>query len=155
MNIFEVQIVRRILYTGSIGGSLYARGEFVCFTLELPWRWNANDVSCIPNGRYSAIVRYDHHDKWRLELQGVPARSNIQIHIGNRPAEDSKGCILVGTAQAPNVALHSAAAYAKLKAAFYGDPTMAASPAQKIWVTFTGVIGMTPGENWGRNGNVA
>src|SRR5271165_3659308 len=122
MNTLDIRITRKRPYSGSVGGDLFARGAFVCYTLELPWLWNAQNMSCIPNGRYSAIVRYDKTDHWRMQLENVPGgRGGVQIHIGNYP-KDSHGCILVGTAVAPNAVLHSSAAYAQLKAAFYGTP---------------------------------
>ena len=33
-------------------GVLFCAGTWVCLTLELPWRDNARNVSCIPEGRY-------------------------------------------------------------------------------------------------------
>ncbi|OPY16869.1 MAG: hypothetical protein A4E70_02075 [Syntrophus sp. PtaU1.Bin005] len=71
--------------------------------LELPDRENAstNDSATagrIPAGTYQAHVRTDGPLGWRLELEGVPGRGNIQIHAGNTP-EDTTGCILPGTTE--------------------------------------------------------
>ncbi|SEM06056.1 protein of unknown function [Syntrophus gentianae] len=72
-------------------------------TLELPDRENAstNDSTTagrIPAGTYQAHVRTDGPRGWRLELEGVPGRENVQIHVGNTP-EDTTGCILPGTTE--------------------------------------------------------
>jgi hypothetical protein len=139
MDTLGIRITRKRPYSGSVGGDLFVGGTFVCYSLELPWAWNAKSVSCIPNGQYRAVVRYDHADKWRMELQGVPGRGQVQIHIGNFP-KDSKGCVLVGTATAPNQVTNSGVAYAKLKAAFYGSSAPTSSPAQPISVTFDGIM---------------
>lgn len=68
----------------------------LCVTLELPWKDNAHDVSCIPAGTYTAHRRFSpkHHCEV-FELDGVPDRANIELHIGNF-AHDSLGCILLG-----------------------------------------------------------
>lgn len=69
--------------------------EFKCFTLELPWRLNANNVSCIPAGEYP-VEKYNSPSKGPcLLLSGVPKRSWIEIHSGNFTRE-IQGCILVG-----------------------------------------------------------
>jgi hypothetical protein len=70
-------------------------------TLELPDRNNAatnnsDTAGRIPAGNYNAHVRTDGPLGWRIELENVPGRANIQIHVGNTPA-DSTGCILPGT----------------------------------------------------------
>lgn len=70
--------------------------RLLCRTLELPWRNNAPRVSCVPAGTYPAHRRYSPKHKYELfELDGVPNRSNIELHVGNLTA-DSLGCILLG-----------------------------------------------------------
>jgi hypothetical protein len=76
------------------------------FTMELPWRDNRRQMSCIPSGRYACMpfksARFG--DCWLL--QGVSGRSAILIHAGNWAGDsslgfktNSQGCILVGTAR--------------------------------------------------------
>jgi hypothetical protein len=65
-------------------------------TLELPWRANQDEISAIPAGSYSGHVREDGDKGWRIELDSVKGRTNVQIHLGNWP-KDSIGCILLGT----------------------------------------------------------
>ena len=78
-------------------------GNAVCDVIERPWKDNLPTVSSIPPGAYSASVRDDAtkdwmnsvNRRWRLELSGVPHRTNIQFHYG----EDvgwSEGCFIVG-----------------------------------------------------------
>ena len=65
-------------------------------TLELPWRNNLNEISRIPTGAYKASTRSDGDLGWRIELDSVPTRDHVQIHLGNFP-KNSIGCILLGT----------------------------------------------------------
>lgn len=81
-------------------GRILVEGRIVVpATLEEPDRGNAKDVSCIPVGAY----------RWKkvisplrglliIELEGVPGRTNIQLHIGNT-LDDTLGCILLGGAR--------------------------------------------------------
>lgn len=73
----------------------------VCNTLELPWAYNFNDISCIPEGKYAGTIRTDGKKGWRIQLEGVPGRQYVQIHIGNYLRE-IEGCILVGEDAAPD-----------------------------------------------------
>ncbi len=83
-------------------------GSHTLYSLELPDRDNAATcvsatASRIPAGTYQAHVRMNADGgNWRLELEGVPGRTNIQIHTGNRP-NDITGCILPGTSRGADV----------------------------------------------------
>lgn len=69
----------------------------LCVTAERPWLGNQHDVSCVPAGVYLVHRRYSPKHKGDVfELDDVPHRSNIEIHVGNVPRLDSQGCILVG-----------------------------------------------------------
>lgn len=72
-------------------------------TLELPWRNNEAQTSCIPPGSYSCKKRPSKAFGEAYEVAGVPGRSAILIHAGNAAGDaskgmkaDSKGCILLG-----------------------------------------------------------
>lgn len=95
----------------------YTLGKFVLseggcpllsgYTLELPWKDNAQGRSCIPAGRYGIIWNksqkfQDRYSKLMPLVVGVEKRDGIRIHPGNRTSE-IRGCILVGT----RWALHS------------------------------------------------
>ena len=82
--------------------------DFVCHTLELPWRNNEINVSCIPCGDYICKKRYSPNFKYDCYLlEDVPGRTWIQFHRGNWAGDKSKGklsdvlgCILVGSKRA-------------------------------------------------------
>ena len=70
-------------------------GDFKCFTLELPWRHNAEDISCIPHGQYLAEKYHSPTKGDVLLLLGVENRTYIEMHAGNY-TRDVLGCILLG-----------------------------------------------------------
>src|SRR5262245_31373854 len=123
---FELTVARQYGSSKCTMGYLAANSKIICYTLEPPWKDNKNDVSSIPAGKYSGTLRYDHTDRWRIELQNVPKRTNVQIHIGNYPS-NTLGCILVGKKATVDKCqvLDSATAYKELKKSFYGtdNPT--------------------------------
>lgn len=75
-----------------------------CKTLELPWKDNEKQISCIPEGKYPVKIRYSKKYGTHLHIQNVPNRDLILIHWGNFAGSknpksgtaDIKGCILVG-----------------------------------------------------------
>ncbi|MCA1761303.1 MAG: DUF5675 family protein, partial [Bacteroidales bacterium] len=69
---------------------------FECKTLELPWRENKRNISCIPTGTYDVLRNNSPKFGKTFHLQSVPGRSEILIHKGNYN-KDTQGCILVGT----------------------------------------------------------
>jgi hypothetical protein len=78
-------------------GVLLVDEKLVCWTLELPWKDNERNVSCIPTGEYT--ISYEWSNKYEMklwELKGVENRSEVKIHKGNY-LSDILGCILVGT----------------------------------------------------------
>lgn len=82
-------------------GVLMMGGEPFCVTLELPWRDNFHNISCIPEGTYpmrerSGVTTLDGMDLPRtFEVLEVPDRSGILFHPGN-DSRDTRGCILLG-----------------------------------------------------------
>lgn len=77
--------------------------NFHCYSMELPWRDNQRNISCIPEGNYPAHIRISPkfgRVYWILE---VPERAYILIHSGNWAGDITKGlkthtygCILLG-----------------------------------------------------------
>jgi hypothetical protein len=76
-------------------GQISLNGKIVGYTLERPWQGNIPLISSIPAGTYSAFVRTETKDRWRIELKSVPNRQNIQLHVGNF-VSNGVGCILIG-----------------------------------------------------------
>lgn len=72
-------------------------------TVELPWRENRSNVSCIPAGEYQcSIVRSPRFGRV-FHVRDVPGRSAILIHAGNFAGDEKRGwrtnsygCILPG-----------------------------------------------------------
>jgi hypothetical protein len=86
-----------------IEGVMLIDGIFYGYTLELPWRANLPDVSCIPCGVYQVQKALSEHftaklghDVFLPHILDVPGRLGVLIHGGNKPS-DSLGCVLVGS----------------------------------------------------------
>lgn len=78
-------------------------------TMELPWRDNLQDKSCVPLGTYDLepYVSIRHGQTWRLHnpdlrVWGTSApapagmRTEVELHSGNW-ARQSLGCLLIGS----------------------------------------------------------
>ena len=77
--------------------------DFNCRTLELPWRDNRRQISCIPPGIYDVEIRLSNKYGRIYWVRRVPDRTYILIHSGNYAGDKSKGykthvmgCILLG-----------------------------------------------------------
>jgi len=78
-------------------------GNYDCRTLELPWRDNQKQISCIPPGEYDVEMRLSNKYGRIYWVRQVPNRTYILIHSGNYTGDVSKGykshvmgCILLG-----------------------------------------------------------
>jgi len=64
--------------------------------LELPWKDNMRNISCITKGNYSVTkVNSPKFGPGTFAVHHVKGRSNILIHPGNF-TRDIEGCILLG-----------------------------------------------------------
>jgi hypothetical protein len=86
-------------------GILFA-DSFSCQTIELPWRDNKPNISCIPAGEYNVDIRYSPKYGKIYHVKEVPNRSYILMHSGNFAGDKTKGyktnvagCILLGKKQ--------------------------------------------------------
>lgn len=76
-------------------GVLLSQGLPLCVTLELPWKDNAHDISCIPPGDYM-VAKFHSPKKGDVFLiTNVKDRFMIEIHAANT-VNDLLGCIGVG-----------------------------------------------------------
>ena len=95
----QLVLVRDTFSEHSTLGELSLNGVRICDTLENPWLDNIRNISCIPEGEYDVRIRLPREsatrDYMHLLVKGVPDRTYILMHIGNRPS-DTSGCILVG-----------------------------------------------------------
>ncbi len=101
----RIAVIQR-LQTGDDGtfGVLRTPLGFRCLTIELPWRDNRSNISCIPNGEYD--VDWTHSLKFgrpMFILQNTAPRSGIRIHVGNLAGDvllgkksNFAGCIGLG-----------------------------------------------------------
>lgn len=88
----ELELVRTY-YARGANGILLHDALALCNTIELPWKENANRISCIPEGRYELTKRYSPKHKWHLQVCEVPDRECILIHPANDAMKELKGCI--------------------------------------------------------------
>ena len=100
----QAQLIRfRTSDHGTFG--MFSMPGYHSYTIELPWRNNARNISCIPVGEYNVIWCWSGTFKRSLYLlDSVSGRSGIRIHAGNLAGDKSKGlrthsagCILPGT----------------------------------------------------------
>lgn len=69
-------------------------------TLELPWRDNERNKSCIPEGTYIA-TRDETGDYRYYKITGVPNRSDIELHPAN-DVHELRGCTAFGLTRKPD-----------------------------------------------------
>lgn len=86
-------VIERNYYPGGTNGILSYRGEEICKTIELPWRDNQAQISCIPEGTFTPLLRENKKYGAHLWVTGVPGRSFILIHPANNAETELEGCI--------------------------------------------------------------
>lgn len=91
----SLSLLRVAEFQDVTAGVLILGGTFKLYTLEPGWHNNEIGKSCIPQGIYTCRPHNcdRHHEVW--ELENVPGRSEVLLHIGNKRSETS-GCILPG-----------------------------------------------------------
>jgi len=103
-------IIRDMFTEESTIGELFLNGERMCDTLELPYKDNQRNISCIPAGEYKVRLRLPRESATRdylhLLIKDVPDRDFILIHIGNYPSS-TQGCVLVGLGSEQDVVHNS------------------------------------------------
>jgi hypothetical protein len=90
---------------GTFGNAVM--GDLQWISLELPDRGNCTGISCIPAGHYTAVRKHSDHFGYDVFLlQGVPGRTNVEIHRANFAGDTTKGwhsdllgCIALGMHQ--------------------------------------------------------
>lgn len=86
------ELIRTYFPMGT-NGILLLDGAAICSTIELPWKNNQSQISCIPEGAYKLMKRYSPRLKWHLQLMDVPDRHLILIHPANDAITELRGCI--------------------------------------------------------------
>lgn len=79
-------------------------GGFTSKSLELPWKENQNNISCIPAGVYickwtksTRMSAEKGHDVFTYQIMDVPNRGGVRIHSANY-FHQLRGCIALGNA---------------------------------------------------------
>lgn len=70
---------------------------YSCSTIELPYKNNERNISCIPEGIYT-VKKEKPNSKFNyvhFSILNVPNRSGILIHVANY-VKELRGCIAVG-----------------------------------------------------------
>ena len=92
----NITLQRLLMNTIGTLGIISLDGKPLFPTLELPWKDNQHNISCIPAGVYKAIYIFsEKFQKHLFILQNVPGRDAVEIHIGNTVI-DTLGCVLIG-----------------------------------------------------------
>jgi hypothetical protein len=86
-------VLKRSYFEKGTNGALFVNGQFLCFTIELPWRENQRNISCIPEGTYEIVPRNSKRFQNHLHVQDVKGRSLILIHPANNALKELRGCI--------------------------------------------------------------
>lgn len=76
-------------------GCLIVDDRMVFATLELLWRENKRNVSCIPTGRYTCEWTDSPKFGKVWMVKDVPNRGHILFHSMNKPSQ-TRGCIGLG-----------------------------------------------------------
>ena len=83
-------------------GKLYIDGVYQCETLEDTVRAKGVKVygkTAIPRGEYEIVINFsEKYQRPMIQVMNVPMFEGIRVHSGNK-AEDTEGCILVGTSR--------------------------------------------------------
>lgn len=86
-------ILYRAYYKEGTNGTLFCSDTFLCHTIELPWKNNKRNLSCIPEGSYEIVTRYSKRFQNHLLIRGVKNRRLILFHPANNALKELEGCI--------------------------------------------------------------
>jgi hypothetical protein len=117
-----VLVLTRTYFPKGTNGKLVCKGKTICNTIELPWKDNQLQVSCIPEGEYFLQKRYSSRFGWHLEIMDVSNRSLILFHPANNALTELRGCIApVSQLSGFGSGLQSKKAFNKLKELVYSE----------------------------------
>ena len=85
--------LHRTHYKAGTNGALFHRDEFLCFCIELPWRLNERNRSCIPDGTYELVSFFSPTHLHHFIVKNVKDRSGILLHPANDAKKELRGCI--------------------------------------------------------------
>ena len=88
----ELELIRTY-YPAGTNGKIQYQDRLMMYSIELPWKENLAQVSCIPEGRYELVKRWSPKFNRHLKVMNVSQRKNILIHPANDAKYELKGCI--------------------------------------------------------------
>jgi hypothetical protein len=88
----ELELLRTYDPMGT-NGKILLQGRLISYCIELPWKNNHAQVSCIPEGRYELEKRWSPEFLRHLQVMDVKDRDYILIHPANDALHELKGCI--------------------------------------------------------------
>ena len=88
----ELELIRTY-YPAGTNGKIQYQDRLMMYSIELPWKDNLAQVSCIPEGRYELVKRWSPKFNRHLQVMNVSQRENILIHPANDAMHELKGCI--------------------------------------------------------------
>lgn len=96
-------LIRQQSHAQGTEGILLTPHGFSCKTMELPWRNNEQNISCINEGTYLCVVYFSNKFGKSYHVTDVDGRTWILCHTGNLAGDKSlgykthsAGCILLG-----------------------------------------------------------
>jgi len=112
----KLLLIRDQFHKDYTTGKLYIDGVFYCYTLEnqdcfIDITNKKIPDTAIPAGTYKVIIDFSQRfQKMMPKLLNVPFFEGVRIHTGNT-ANDTEGCILVGTKRTEGHIWNSRAAF--------------------------------------------
>tara|TARA_R110002033_G_scaffold121666_3_gene164587 strand:- start:880 stop:1275 length:396 start_codon:yes stop_codon:yes gene_type:complete len=88
----KFELCRSYLPDRTVG--IFKHEDFKLKSLELPWRNNLEDKSCVKEGVYLVVPDSTGKHKW-FSIQDVEGRTDIEIHVANY-LKDINGCVGLG-----------------------------------------------------------
>ena len=117
-----VLVLTRTYFPEGTNGKLVYQGRLICYTIELPYKNNQPQVSCIPEGEYFIEKRYSKRFGWHFEILDIPNRCLILFHPANNALTELRGCIApVSQLSGPGYGVQSKKAFEKLKMLVYPE----------------------------------
>ncbi|WP_456438792.1 DUF5675 family protein [Psychroserpens sp.] len=86
-------LLHRTYFEEGTNSALFNNGKFLGFAIELSWKDNRRNVSCIPEGEYELKARYSKKFSHHLHIVDVKGRSLILLHPANNAKHELRGCI--------------------------------------------------------------
>jgi hypothetical protein len=90
----KILTIERTYHEHGTNGEIRLDNGRISFCIELPWKNNQRNVSCIPEGVYR-LKKHTRSSGYRKSIlvEGVQGRSGILFHPANYALKELRGCI--------------------------------------------------------------